>query len=136
MSGAFQKSAFQNSAFQVDQGSVRPYPGPAGGVSGNAGKRKKYVFPDGRKVELTREQLEDALESMLVAPIDRGDDTPAPKVAGKDRQIVAAFPNYPDLRDMFLAAQQIEAAQALRAVAQRLADDQDESDVEALFLWG
>lgn len=133
MAGAFQASAFQNSAFQVDTVGVRPYPGPAGGVG--RGKRKKYVFPDGSKRALTRDELEDALEVVLTAPVpERVTPTP-PKVAAKDKAIVAAFPAYPDLRDMFVAAQEIEAAQMLRKVAQRLADEEDERDVEML-LWG
>lgn len=136
MAGAFQLSAFQNSAFQTSGAVVASYPAPAGGVAGRGGKRKKYVFPDGSKRLLSRDELEDALETVLVAtPVERGDDTPAPRVAAKDRQIVAVFPSYPDLRDLFLAANQIEAAQALRRVAQRLADEEDERDVEML-LWG
>lgn len=100
-------------------------------------KRKKYQI-EGQTVFLTRDELEDALEALLVAQpaVEREPEAPAPKVAAKDKAIVAAFPAYPDVRDMLMAAQQIEAAQALRALAKRLADDEDERDVEMLLLWG
>lgn len=134
----FQQQGFQWSAFQncADApASTRPYPAPAGGVAGRGGKRKKYVI-DGQRVSLTREQLEDTLERLLTRPAAQKAPTLPAAVKPKDRAIVAAFPAYPDLRDMLLAAQQIEAAQALRAVAQRLADEEDERDVEVLLLWG
>jgi len=117
---------------------VTAYPGPAGGVAGRGGrggKRKKYVL-DGERVTLTRDELEARLEAMLEAtPAPAEAQAEPPKVAPKDRAIVAAFPAYPDLRDMLVAAREIEAAQILRALAQRLADEQDERDVEALILW-
>lgn len=130
MSGAFQASAFQHSAFQVDLAVTRPVGG--GGV-GRGGKRKKWVLGE-RTITATREELEAELEVMLetapeVEAVER-------KVAPKDRQIVAMFPAYPDLRDMFLAAREIEAAQVLRAVAARLAAEEDERDIEILTLYG
>lgn len=118
-----------------------PYPGPAGGVSGRRGKPKKkpWIIGD-RRIVATREEVERILAEMLqqqpaAAPEPAPAAAPAPsKVAPKDRAIVAAFPNYPDLRDMLIAAQQVEAAQALRAIAQRLADEEDERDVELLLM--
>lgn len=113
----------------------RPYPGAAGAPAKRGRqKRKKYVL-DGQTLALTRDELEDALEALLTRPAEVEQAQPA-KVKAKDAAIVAAFPAYPEVRDMLLAAQQIEAAQALRAVAQRLADDEDERDVEMLLLWG
>ena len=73
---------------------------------------------------------------MLEASPAPEEASPAPKVAPKDRAIVAAFPAYPDIRDMLVAAREIEAAQILRALAVRLAAEEDERDVEMLLLWG
>ena len=145
MSGGFDSAGFDVAGFDTgDITATQPYPGPAGAISGGKGisgpagrKRKKYIF-DGQELSLNREELEEALESMLVKaePAADGADSPAPtKVKPQDRAIVAAFPAYPDLRDLLLAARQIEAAQVLRQVAQRLADEQDERDVEELILW-
>ena len=128
----FADSVFAGSVF-ANGGQVvaaRPH---AGGV-GRA-KRKKWVIGE-REVVGTREELESVLAQMLQKP-EAPKTMPVPvKVAPKDKAIVQAFPNYTDLRDMLIAAQQIEAAQILRATAQRLADEQDEQDVEVLLLWG
>ena len=112
-----------------------PYPGPAGKARSTRARRKKYQI-DGQTLALTRDELEDALEALLTRPVAEDVPVQPARVKAKDAAIVAAFPAYPDIRDMLLAAQQIEAAQALRAVAQRLADDEDERDVEMLLLWG
>jgi hypothetical protein len=132
----FQASAFQNSAFQ-NCGGAQPAvrSRAAGAPSGERKRRKKYVLGE-REVSLTREELEDALEAMLQQSEPVTESVTPPKVAMKDRQIVAVSPNYPAIRDMLVAAKQIEAAQALRQIALRLADEQDEQDVEALLLWG
>lgn len=111
---------------------AKPYPAPAGRSSRQ--KRKKYVL-EGQTLALTRDELEDALETLLTRPVEVEAPTLPAKVKAKDAAIVAAFPAYPDVRDMLLAAQQIEAAQALRAVAQRLADEEDEREVEMLLMW-
>jgi hypothetical protein len=123
----------------LDSSAAPPVTPPTAGVvpagSPARGKRKKYLL-DGERVTLTRDELEARLETMLEASPAPAEARPAPKVAAKDKAIVAAFPAYPDLRDMLLAAQEIEAAQALRAVAARLAAEEDERDVEMLLLWG
>ena len=137
---------FDSLGFDTGDGIVvvpPPYPGPAGavggkGISGPAGrKRKKYIL-DGQELSLNREELEEAVEAMLLqAPVPSVAEIAEekPRVKPQDRAIVQAFPAYPDLRDLLLAAQQIEAAQVLRQVALRLADEQDERDVEELILW-
>ncbi len=140
MSGGFDAAGFDFAGF--DTGPVvtgGQYPGPAGGVgrgiSGPAGrKRKKYIL-DGQEISLNREELEEALETMLVKAEPASERILPAKVKPQDRGIVATFPAYPDLRDLLLAAREIEAAQVLRQVAARLADEQDERDVEELILW-
>lgn len=137
MAAGFQRLAFQSPGFQQETTVSHPHPGPAGGVVGGKGisgpagrkRRKRYIF-DGEEVTLNREELEETLESMLAKA-----EPTAGKVKPQDRAIVQAFPQYPGLRDLLLAARQIEAAQVLRQVAQRLADEQDERDVEELILW-
>ena len=130
----FADSVFAGSVFATG-GQVVAVRRDAGSVGHGGRKRKKWVIGE-REVVGTREELEAVLAQMLQKPTAQ---LPAPtpvKVAPKDKAIVQAFPNYTDLRDMLIAAQQIEAAQILRATAQRLADEQDEQDVEVLLLWG
>ena len=130
--------AFQSSAFQTDAAVTAQYPAPAGGVGRAKARRKRYVFPDGTRHDLSRGELESALEVMLrrePQEIEAPKPRKAPVVKKHDRAIVDAVPNYPTLRDLFMAQQQIEAAQILRQVAQRLSDEQDEEDVEMILLW-
>lgn len=98
-------------------------------------KRKKWILGD-RQIIATREELEAEFEQMLEQPAPQVEVAAVPKVAAKDRQIVSMYPQYPDIRDMLIAAQQIEAAQILRAVAARMAAEEDERDVEVLLLYG
>lgn len=137
MALGFQSNAFQHPGFQGGAAvSARPYPAPAGRSKSKRTKRKPYVL-DGQRLMLSPEELDDALEAMLER------EAPEPVVAApiaapvkpKDRAIVAAVPSYPSVQAMLLAAHQIEAAQRLRAIAQRMADEEDERDVEALLLY-
>lgn len=119
----------------------RPYPGPAGRGK-RQGKRKKWVI-DGQQIIATPEEIEEYFEARLErerapereeAEEVEAAEVEAPKAPTRDRAIVSAFPTYPNLRDMLLAAKEIEAAQILRRVAKRLADEEDERDIEMLLL--
>lgn len=131
---AYVATGYWIAGYAVGDGAAPPV--QVGGGKGR-GKRKKYVI-EGKTLTLTKEELDDVLETMLREVPEKEPDAPKPtkREKPKDAAVIEAFPAYPDIRDLLLAAGQVEAAQRLLAVAKRLAEEQDEEDVEILLMYG
>lgn len=130
MSGGFDSLGFDFLGFDTDAASaVAP-------AVGHVPRRRRYIIDD-NPIRLTNDELEAKLSAML------RDDQPTPKqikravreAKPEDRPLVAAVPNFAAINAQLLARAQYEAAERLRQIAQRMADDEDEREVEML-LWG
>ncbi len=103
---------------------------------GHGARRHGYNLR-GTRVRLTQQELEEQLCRLL-----RDEPEPKPKTVKRyisaepqNTELIAAVPAFVPVRDMLLARQEYEAAEKLRQIAQRIADQEDERDVEMLLLW-
>jgi hypothetical protein len=107
------------------------------GGGGRPGTRRRRYIIDDRPLRLTDDELEALLKRLLEnePPVSkRKIKRIVVEALDEDKALAAQKPQFVIIRDRLLAAKEYEAAQKVREIAQRIAEAEDEADIEMLLL--